>query len=95
MTLHVTAEFRARTGREDRLRTALEGMIEPSLAESGCLVYRPFVDPNDAAHMVLVEEWTGAAALAEHFETPHFHHVRGVLDDVLAEPMVIRRLVAE
>ncbi|WP_306359458.1 putative quinol monooxygenase [Nocardia sp. CC227C] len=92
MTLHVTAEFHAHAGREDRLRTALEGMIEPSLAEPGCLAYQPFVDPNDATHWVLVEQWTGADALDEHFETPHFRHVRDVLDTVLAEPMVIHRL---
>ncbi len=95
MTLHVIARLRAEPGREDRLRTALEAMIEPSLAEPGCLSYQPFVDPNDAATMVVVEEWAGADALARHFATPHFRHVSAVLDVVLAEPMVIDRLVAE
>lgn len=95
MTLHVVAEFRALPGQEDRLRTALEAMIEPSLTEPGCRVYQPFTNPNDATHMVLVEEWTDAQALEEHFTTPHFDHVRGVLDQILAEPLVIRRLVAE
>ncbi|MFI6869674.1 putative quinol monooxygenase [Nocardia sp. NPDC050406] len=95
MSLHVVAEFRATPGHEDRLRTALEAMIEPSLAESGCLTYQPFTNPNDSTHMVLVEEWTSAAALEQHFTTAHFDHVRGVLDRILAEPMVIRRLVAE
>ncbi|WP_067545898.1 putative quinol monooxygenase [Nocardia crassostreae] len=95
MSLHVVAEFRAKTGQEDRLRTALEAMIEPSLAEAGCLVYQPFTNPNDPAHMVLIEEWTGAPALDEHFTTPHFHHIVGVLETILAEPMIVRRLVAE
>ncbi|GAB4587382.1 putative quinol monooxygenase [Nocardia sp. IFM 10818] len=95
MSLHVVAEFRAHAGQEDRLRTALEAMIEPSLAEPGCRVYQPFTNPNDPSHMVLVEEWTGAAALDEHLLTPHFHHVVGVLAGILAEPMTIRRLVAE
>ncbi|MFI9510918.1 putative quinol monooxygenase [Nocardia sp. NPDC052566] len=94
MTLHLVAEFHAAAGQEDRLRTALEAMIEPSLAEAGCLVYQPYVDPNDPARMVLVEEWTGDAALEEHFATPHFFHVRDVLDEILAEPMVIKRLIA-
>ncbi|WP_406238008.1 putative quinol monooxygenase [Nocardia sp. NBC_01009] len=93
MNLHVVAEFRAAAGQEDRLRTALEAMIEPSLAEPGCLGYQPYTDPNDAGRMVLVEEWTGSDALDEHFTTSHFFHVRDVLAEILAEPMVIKRLV--
>ncbi|MRH89993.1 antibiotic biosynthesis monooxygenase [Nocardia sp. SYP-A9097] len=95
MSLHVVAELRALPGREDRLRTALEAMIEPSLAEPNCLNYQPFANPNEPAHMVVVEEWSSAHALEEHFATPHFRHISGVLEGVLAEPMIIRRLVAE
>ncbi|AYF78181.1 antibiotic biosynthesis monooxygenase [Nocardia yunnanensis] len=95
MTLHVVAELRAATGQEDRLRTALEAMIEPSLAEPGCLSYQPFTNPNSPAHMVVVEEWQDADALENHFVTEHFKHVAGVLDGILAEPMTIKRLVAE
>ncbi|MFB7724166.1 putative quinol monooxygenase [Nocardia sp. NPDC056100] len=95
MSLHVVAELRALPEHQDRLRTALEAMIEPSLAERDCLSYQPFADPNDPTHMVVVEEWTGAEALEEHFTTPHFRHIAGVLDGILAEPMIIRRLIAE
>ncbi|MFE3261595.1 putative quinol monooxygenase [Nocardia sp. NPDC059091] len=95
MTLHVVAELRAAAGQEDRLRTALEAMIEPSLAEPGCLSYQPFTNPNDPAHMVVVEEWQDADALEKHFTAEHFQHVAGVLEGIVAEPMIIRRLVAE
>ncbi|MER7211072.1 putative quinol monooxygenase [Streptosporangium sp. NPDC000239] len=89
MSLTVIAELLARPGQEDRLRTALEAMIEPSLDEPGCLAYRPYVDPNEPARMVVVEEWTGPEALTEHFATPHFQHVRQVLDLILAVPMTV------
>ncbi|MEV0090708.1 putative quinol monooxygenase [Streptomyces sp. NPDC050738] len=92
--LTVVAEFLAAPGQEGRLRTALEGMIEPSLEEPGCLAYRPYTDPNNPARMAIVEEWTGPQALDAHFATAHFHHVRQVLDLVLDEPMTIRKLVA-
>jgi quinol monooxygenase YgiN len=95
MSLTVVAECLAAPGQEDRLRTALEAMIEPSLDEPGCLAYRPYVDPNEPARMVIVEQWTGRTALDAHFETPHFHHVRAVLDQILAEPMVVQRLSAD
>jgi quinol monooxygenase YgiN len=93
MSLTVVAECLASPGQEDRLRTALEAMIEPSLDEPGCLAYRPYADPNRPARMVVVEEWTSPAALDEHFATPHFRHVEQVFGEILAEPMTIRRLV--
>ncbi|MEV5573395.1 putative quinol monooxygenase [Spirillospora sp. NPDC052269] len=94
MTLFVVAELRSVRGQEDRLRTALEAMIEPSLDEPGCLAYQPYADPNDASRMVVVEEWTGQDALDEHFATPHFEHAVKVFEGILAEPMTVRRLAA-
>lgn len=95
MVLHVVAELHARPGEEDRLRTALEAMIEPSLAEPGCLDYRPYADPNEPARMVVVERWRGPDDLDAHFATPHFRHVAEVLDRILATPMTVSRLVPE
>ncbi|WP_036500589.1 putative quinol monooxygenase [Nocardia aobensis] len=95
MVLHVVAELHARPGQEDRLRTALEAMIEPSLAEPGCLDYRPYADPNDPARMVVMERWHGPDALEAHFVTPHFRHIAEVLDLILATPMTVSRLVPE
>ncbi len=94
MSLHVIAELRATAEQADRLRTALEAMIEPSLAEPGCLSYQPFTDPNDPAHMVVVEEWADAEALEKHFATEHFIHAARVLEAILAEPMTVTRLTA-
>ncbi|MEV5977027.1 putative quinol monooxygenase [Streptomyces sp. NPDC052114] len=93
MSLTVIAEALAKTGQEDRLRTVLEAMVEPSLAEPGCLAYRPYTDRDEPARMVLVEEWTDPQALAEHFATPHFAHLKQALETVLAEPLTIRKLV--
>ncbi|MDI2128251.1 putative quinol monooxygenase [Yinghuangia seranimata] len=92
MTLTVIAAFEAKAGREDDLRTALEAMIEPSVAEPGCIGYEPYVDPNRPERMVIVEEWDDRAALDFHFTTPHFKHVVGVLDELLAAPFRIRFL---
>ncbi|MVU83276.1 antibiotic biosynthesis monooxygenase [Nocardia sp. ET3-3] len=95
MSLHVIAELRAMAGQEDRLRTALEAMIEPSLDEPGCVSYQPFGNPNDPGHMVVIEEWVDSDALEKHFATEHFQHIAGVIGEILAEPMTIKQLVAE
>ncbi|HUR03323.1 MAG TPA: putative quinol monooxygenase [Nonomuraea sp.] len=71
-----------------------EADIELSMDEPGCLAYQPYIDPNDPARMVIVEEWTGPQALAEHFTTPHFRHVEQVLGQILAQPLSIRKLIA-
>ncbi|MFD8382580.1 putative quinol monooxygenase [Streptomyces sp. NPDC059679] len=94
MSLVVVAECVAEPGQEDRLRTALEALIEPSLDEPGCLAYRTYADPNIPGHMVVVAEWTDPEALARHGTTPYVRHARQVLDLVLAEPMAVRRLMA-
>jgi len=92
--LVLLAEFRAAPGSEARLRQALAGMVEPSLAEPGCLEYRPYVDPTDPARMLIVEQWQDRAALDYHFQTEHFRKVSDVLDQILAEPFTIRHLKA-
>ncbi|MFH8936383.1 putative quinol monooxygenase [Streptomyces griseosporeus] len=86
-TLTVLAEYVCAPGREDRLRTALEAMIEPSLEEPGCLAYRTYADPNRPAHMLTLTEWTDRTALTHHTTTPHHRHLTRVLQLVLAEPV--------
>jgi quinol monooxygenase YgiN len=92
-TLTLIATLKAKPGEEDRLRAELDAMVEPSLAEPGCLAYRPYVDANDPASMAIIEEWTDKAALDFHFTTPHFKQIVTVLEEILAEPFGIRLLV--
>ncbi|MFC9330309.1 putative quinol monooxygenase [Kitasatospora sp. NPDC057015] len=88
----VIATLLAEPGRTDRLRTALEAMIEPSLDEPGCLGYQLLADPNRPEQMVIIEEWTDEEALRLHFATAHFQLVSETLAEVLAEPLRLRRL---
>jgi quinol monooxygenase YgiN len=94
MPLVVIAEYLAAPGQEDRLRTALEAMIEPSLEAPGCLAYQPYADPNHPARMATIEEWTDREALEESTVSAHHRHFGLVLDLVLAEPVTVRTLVA-
>ncbi len=91
-SLTLIASLQAKSGQEDRLRAELEAMVEPSLAEEGCLAYRPYADPNKAGAMVIIEEWVDKAALDFHFTTPHFHKVAAALEEILAEPFQLKFL---
>lgn len=86
------ASFEAKLGREEALRRELDAMVEPSLAEDGCLGYRPYLSPNDPSRMIIVEEWASQAALDQHFQTPHFKRAADALGDILAEPFSLTRL---
>lgn len=70
--LIVVATIIAHPGQQETVRAALEQVVPPSRAETGCLRYELHVDNSDAARFVMLEEWTGAEALAAHEATPHF-----------------------
>ncbi|MBL1099476.1 putative quinol monooxygenase [Streptomyces coffeae] len=91
-TLTIIADFTAKPGQEERLRTELNAMVELSLAEEGCLGYQPFTDAGRTDRMVIIEEWADSEALEHHFSLPHFKHVAAVLEEILAEPFTLRRL---
>ncbi|MEV6427975.1 antibiotic biosynthesis monooxygenase [Nocardia sp. NPDC051463] len=91
-TLTLIAGFTAKPGQEQRLRDELTAMIEPSLAEAGCLAYQPYSDPHRPDRMIIVEEWVDSAALDYHFTLAHFEHLAVVLDEILAEPFTLRRM---
>lgn len=70
--LIVVATIVAHAGQQGIVRAALEQVVPPSRAEAGCLRYELHVDHADAARFVMLEEWTGLDAHAEHETTAHF-----------------------
>ncbi|GAB2645674.1 putative quinol monooxygenase [Nocardia goodfellowii] len=90
-TLSLNVRFTAKPGQETALRTILQNMIEPTVAEEGCLAYELYLHPTDPSRVVLLEEWVDAAALAAHFQTPHLKQCIADLEPVLAEPLRMRQ----
>ncbi|MEU1998891.1 putative quinol monooxygenase [Nocardia gamkensis] len=90
-TLTLNVRFTAKPGREAELRDLLQGMIEPTLAESGCIRYELYLHPTDPSRMVLLEEWADADALDAHFRTPHLKALATAFQEVLVEPFQLRR----
>ena len=90
MSLTVIVTLTAKPGSEARLRGSLTGLAESTLAESGCLAYRVYTAADRPTSLAIIEEWTDEAALQEHYGTPHFKEVAGQLDELLAEPFVIK-----
>lgn len=91
----MVASFVAKPGSEQALRDALVAMIEPSLAEAGCLSYLPVIDAVDPARLLIIESWASPQALEFHFSTPHFKQVAAQLENLLAEPFRISYYAAQ
>ncbi|MDX1645451.1 MAG: putative quinol monooxygenase [Thermoanaerobaculia bacterium] len=95
-TLRVIARLRAQNGKEAALEALLEGLVEATRAEEGCIHYELLRNLEDPAEFTFVEEWRDEAALAAHFEAEHVEQALAAMPDLLAEELDLRkyRLVA-
>lgn len=90
--LHLIAMFTAKPGKAEALRDLLEGLIEPTRAEPGCLDYRLMADREDERRFIFVEAWRDDEALEAHFETPHLQEALGKFPELLDGDLELRRL---
>ena len=90
-TLQVVARVIARPETIDAVKRILVGMLEPSRAEDGCLVYELLQCQDDPTDFTFVEEWTDAAALDQHAASPHIAGVQSELRALVAVPTVVRK----
>ena len=80
--LIVIATIIAQPGHEAAVRAALEQVVPPSRAEAGCSRYELHVDNTAPGKFVMLEEWSGEAALKEHEATPHFQALAKAVNSV-------------
>jgi quinol monooxygenase YgiN len=90
MSLTVIATMTAKPGSEGTLHGALANLVEPTLAEAGCLAYRFYIAADRPASVAIIEEWTDEDALKQHYGTAHFQEVAGQLGELLGEPLVVK-----
>jgi quinol monooxygenase YgiN len=88
--LTVVAVLKAKPGKEEALREALLGLVEPTRAEAGCVQYDLHVSTDKPAEFVFFEKWVSQQALDEHLQKPHLVGLRSRADELFAEPPDIR-----
>jgi quinol monooxygenase YgiN len=91
--LNVVAVLTAKPGSEDVLERALSSLVEPTLAEPGCLSYELFHSAVDASTYVTIERWSSQADLDAHMQTPHIQAALSAAGDAFAAPPAIHPLV--
>ncbi len=93
--LTVIARMTALPGKEQQLRSELEQLVEPTLAEDGCVNYDLHVAVDDPATFFFYENWTSPGHLEAHLGTGHLVEFAGKLDEYLvggADGLVITQL---
>ena len=75
----------------DEVRDLLAGLVDPTRAEDGCVVYELLQNAADPTVFTFVEEWTSDAALDAHLASDHIAAALGRLPDVLDGAPVIER----
>lgn len=89
--IRVVAHLTSKPETIDETRIALEGFIEPTRAEAGCIVYELMQNNDDPTDFTFVEEWESNETLDAHLESPHITAFKGRAGDLLACDPDIRR----
>ena len=90
--LTVIASMRAKPGKEQALRDALESLVEPTSKEDGYVNYDLHQGVEDPAVFFFYENWESGEALDAHLATPHLVEFVGVMGDLLDGELSISRL---
>lgn len=90
--LTVIAHMRAKAGKEQALREALEALVAPTAQEDGYVNYDLHQGVEDPAVFFFYENWTSPEALDAHLAAPHLEKFVGVMDDLLDGGLHITRL---
>ena len=84
-SLTVTAQVKAKPGKESQVRQELLSMVDPSRADDGCLNYDLHQALDNPAHFLFHENWTSEAQLERHLQKPELQAVLARLGQLVAE----------
>jgi quinol monooxygenase YgiN len=75
-----------RPGMEGDFETEAAKAAKAAATDKGCLGYEFHRDLEKVGHYVLIERWSGPAALREHLGKDHTKRIIGTLDEVSTTP---------
>ena len=89
--VRVIARSVARSGRENRLKELLQGMLAPTRSESGCKLHELY-ESDSKGRFYFFEVWDSRSALNKHAAGPHFRHLEQTIRELVQEPFEINIL---
>jgi quinol monooxygenase YgiN len=85
----VLAKFKAKAGKEEALKKAIEACVAPTRAEAGCINYDLHQSSDDKGLFMLYENWVSKKVLEEHLEMPYLVELKAKAGDLCSEPIDI------
>ncbi len=82
----VVGSLKARPGKEDETREALDSLVAPTHAEDGCILYSLHQGVDDTTRFAFVERWESQEKLNAHLGSDHIAAVLAKADELLSEP---------
>ena len=89
-SLRVVARIVAKPNTVDEVQQILLGLVAPTRAEEGCVVYELLQNRSDPTDFTFVEEWSSDASFERHHTTEHIRAAFPKLEALLATPPDIR-----
>ena len=89
--VRVVARVVARPGKVEELRALLQGLVEPTRMESGCVTYELLQNKAEPTDFTFVEEWRSEEDLDAHLQSPHLRQARSRLPELAVADPDIRR----
>jgi quinol monooxygenase YgiN len=77
------------------VRSELLTLITPTRNEEGCIDYTLHQDNDDPAVFVFYENWSSAAAIENHLNTPHYRAYARALDGLIEGKEVHKMTLVE
>lgn len=92
MQIIVFASFIPKPGEEDKVEQLLRGMVAPTRAEPGNVLYDLYRTNTGADSFHFFEIYQDQAALEAHRTTDHYKAYRAAIPNHLAEPIGVKVL---
>ena len=83
--IRVIARITAKPETEDKVKSVLSSLVEPTHQEPGCLHYELLQNYQDPSEFVLIEEWENQAALDSHTAASHTQKAEAEVEDFLKQ----------
>jgi quinol monooxygenase YgiN len=85
--MHFLVRFEPLPGKEREFREELLRVVEPTRAETGCLVLHVFESLREPAGFGIHSEWVDEAAFEAHMQLPHTVRFLGAAEKLLTHPV--------
>lgn len=91
MEIHIIARFHAKAGHEQELAEALQAVMPPTAAESGCLDIQAFRSMRDERLYFIHSRWKDEAAFELHATLPHTVRFLERVEAAIDHPLDVNR----